>query len=179
MTLASKRACVGLAALAMACASPAYAWHIRAGADARTFIATPQGLRGSAPHPMPMQHRAASVHPAGGASPGPQPAPHPPSPHPAPHPPRPGPQPAPHPPGPPGPPPPHHPDDWYSHWGAAAIVGATTVTAIAIGTAVSSVPQTCVPELINGVSYQQCGSTWYQPKYIGTVLQYVVVGPPR
>jgi hypothetical protein len=82
-------------------------------------------------------------------------------------------------PPPPPPPPPHHDDDWYHPWATAAVVGATTVTAIAIGTAVASVPKTCVPVLVNGISYQQCGSTWYQPQYIGTTLQYVVVGAPR
>ena len=25
----------------------------------------------------------------------------------------------------------------------------------------------------------QCGSTWYQPQYAGTTVQYVVVNPPR
>jgi acyl dehydratase len=80
---------------------------------------------------------------------------------------------------PPPPPPPHHDDDWYHPWGTAAVIGATAVTAIAIGTAVASVPRTCVPVLVNGISYQQCGSTWYQPQYIGTTLQYVVVGAPR
>jgi hypothetical protein len=82
-------------------------------------------------------------------------------------------------PPPPPPPPPHHDDDWYHPWATAAVVGATTATAIAIGTAVVSVPKTCVPVLINGVSYQQCGSTWYQPQYVGTSVQYVVVVAPR
>ncbi|MDE1194246.1 MAG: hypothetical protein PW896_03425 [Pseudomonas sp.] len=69
--------------------------------------------------------------------------------------------------------------DWYNPWATAAVIGATTVTAIAIGTAVRSVPASCIPVLVNGVSYQQCGSTWYQPQYIGTSLQYVVVVAPR
>lgn len=41
------------------------------------------------------------------------------------------------------------------------------------------VPANCVPVIINGISYQQCGSTWYQPQYVGTTLQYVVVVAPR
>ena len=102
-------------------------------------------------------------HVAGGPPPHPMPGPRPPGPHPMP-------------PPPPPPPPPHHSDDWYHPWAAAAVVGAT---AIAIGTAVASVPKTCVPVLINGISYQQCGSTWYQPQYVGTNVQYVVVVAPR
>lgn len=103
----------------------------------------------------------------------------PPHPMPGPHPPGPPPRPRPMPPPPPPPPPPHHGDDWYHPWATAAVVGATTATAIAIGTAVASVPKTCVPVLLNGVSYQQCGSTWYQPQYVGTSVQYVVVVAPR
>jgi hypothetical protein len=30
-------------------------------------------------------------------------------------------------------------------------------------------------DTIGGVPYQQCGSTWYQPQYVGTQVQYVVV----
>ncbi|WP_447650695.1 hypothetical protein [Pseudomonas abietaniphila] len=138
---------------------------------------------GPGPHPMPGPGPQPAPHPG----PGPQPGPHPPGPgpHPGPHPPGPGPYPpgppGPHPmpPPPPPPPPPYHPDDWYNPWATAAVIGATTVTAIAIGTAVRSVPASCIPVLVNGVSYQQCGSTWYQPQYIGTSLQYVVVVAPR
>jgi hypothetical protein len=32
--------------------------------------------------------------------------------------------------------------------------------------------------LVNGVSYQQCGSTWYQPQYVSGSVQYVVVVHP-
>ncbi|AYC33237.1 hypothetical protein D3880_13160 [Pseudomonas cavernae] len=60
---------------------------------------------------------------------------------------------------------------------ASVVVGATT--ALVIGSVVNSVPANCVPVLVNGVTYQQCGSTWYQPQYIGTQVQYVVVAAPR
>lgn len=165
---------------------PALAWHARPGAGARTFVVPPHNYSPGAPHhfaggpppqPMPAPHPHPAPHPPG---PGPQPMPHPPGPgpQPAPHPPRP-PGPPPMPPPPPPPPPPHHPDDWYHPWAAAAVISTATVTAIAIGTSVASVPKTCVPVLINGVSYQQCGSTWYQPQYVGTTVQYVVVVAPR
>jgi hypothetical protein len=32
---------------------------------------------------------------------------------------------------------------------------------------------------MSGVTYQQCGSTWYQPQYSGTTVQYVVINPPH
>lgn len=77
----------------------------------------------------------------------------------------------------------NHWDDHNDHWdhpvAAAAAVGtAVAVTAAAIGSIAYSVPPSCVPVDVNGVTYQQCGSTWYQPQYAGSSVQYVVVSPP-
>ncbi|WP_294738783.1 hypothetical protein [uncultured Pseudomonas sp.] len=92
------------------------------------------------------------------------------------------PMPAPHPvPAPrpmPPPPPPPHGDDWYHPWAAAAVVGATTATILAIGTRVTTVPVDCVSVVANGVAYQHCGPTWYQPQYVGSSVQYIVVAAP-
>ena len=63
----------------------------------------------------------------------------------------------------------------------AATGGLTTtmaVTAAAIGSIVYSVPPSCVMTNVNGIAYQQCGSTWYQPQYVGSSVQYVVVEQP-
>jgi hypothetical protein len=60
-----------------------------------------------------------------------------------------------------------------------AAVTAVAATAAVIGAIVYSVPTDCVPVNVNGVTYQQCGSTWYQPQYSGTQVQYVVVAPPK
>lgn len=57
----------------------------------------------------------------------------------------------------------------------AAIV---TGTVVAIGTIVRQPPANCVPVAYQDITYQQCGSTWYQPQYSGTNVQYVVVSPP-
>jgi len=59
--------------------------------------------------------------------------------------------------------------------GAAAV----TAAAVVVGSMVSSVPANCVPVTHNNVVYQQCGSTWYQPQYVGSQVQYEVVNPPR
>ncbi len=53
------------------------------------------------------------------------------------------------------------------------------VTSAVIGSIVNSVPPSCVTTVINGMAYQQCGSTWYEPRYAGTTVQYVVINPPR
>jgi len=39
--------------------------------------------------------------------------------------------------------------------------------------------QGCSSVVVNGIGYSQCGSTWYQPYYSGTTVQYVVVMPPQ
>ena len=76
------------------------------------------------------------------------------------------------------PPPPPPPDNWYHPWAAAAVVGATAATAIAIGSQVTSVPADCVSVVANNVAYQHCGPTWYQPRYVGGNVQFVVVPAP-
>ncbi|AOY02357.1 hypothetical protein BJP62_14165 [Jeongeupia sp. USM3] len=59
------------------------------------------------------------------------------------------------------------------------MVTTAAVTSAVIGSIVHSVPPSCVATIVGGVTYQQCGSTWYQPQYAGTSVQYVVVNPPR
>jgi len=72
-------------------------------------------------------------------------------------------------------------DDWDDddHHPVAAAM-AISATAAVIGSIVNQPPanQNCVPVGVNGVTYQQCGSTWYQPQYAGEQVQYVVVAPP-
>ncbi|HEU4454738.1 MAG TPA: hypothetical protein VFR81_16840 [Longimicrobium sp.] len=69
-------------------------------------------------------------------------------------------------------------------WAAAAVVAdvaATTAavnTALAIGSVVNTLPATCVSEVIGGVVYENCGGTWYAPRFEGTGTTYVVVAPP-
>jgi hypothetical protein len=58
-------------------------------------------------------------------------------------------------------------------WGAAA-----AVTSAAIGSTVYSVPSGCSETEVNGVTYLQCGSTWYRPQFSGSSTSYVVVSPP-
>jgi len=99
---------------------------------------------------------------------------------------------------PPPPPPPGHPipprnvnvnhhvdidvdvDDHYHPWAtAAAVTTAAVVTGAVIGSMVRSVPPNCNTVVVNGISYSQCGNTWYQPQMQGSSVTYVVVNPPR
>ena len=74
-------------------------------------------------------------------------------------------------------------DNGWNDWDhpvarAAAVTTAVAVTSAVIGSIVYSVPPSCVTTVVNGVAYQQCGNTWYQPQYAGTTVQYVVVNAP-
>jgi hypothetical protein len=62
---------------------------------------------------------------------------------------------------------------------AAAVTATAMVTAAVVGSVVNSVPPSCTTVIVNGLAYQQCGSTWYQPQFAGTTTTYIVVNPPR
>jgi len=62
---------------------------------------------------------------------------------------------------------------------AAAVTAATMVTAAVVGSIVSSPPPNCSVVSVNGITYQQCGTTWYQPQFSGGNTTYIVVNPPR
>ena len=63
-----------------------------------------------------------------------------------------------------------------------AAVGYATGVAVgstyATGTVVYTLPSECVTSVVNGITYEQCGSTWYQPQFSGTDTTYIVVDPP-
>ena len=61
----------------------------------------------------------------------------------------------------------------------APVAAAVVATAIVVGTRVNTLPPSCTVVHVNGLTYQQCGSTWYQPQFVGTSTTYVVVVAPR
>lgn len=67
----------------------------------------------------------------------------------------------------------------YDRWGhpVAAAVG-VAAAAVAVGTMVAALPKGCTTTRVGNVTYQQCGSTYYQPVYQGSTVQYVVVQAP-
>ena len=66
------------------------------------------------------------------------------------------------------------------HPNTAAVVATTAiVTAAVIGARVNTLPPACSVVMVNGLTYQHCGSTWYQPQFVGTSTTYVVVVAPR
>jgi hypothetical protein len=54
------------------------------------------------------------------------------------------------------------------------VVGAAVVGSAAY---VSSLPSGCRSVTVNGIGYQQCGSTYYRPYYQGAELVYAVETP--
>jgi len=70
----------------------------------------------------------------------------------------------------------------YSHHhhgvGVVGAVAAVAVTAAVIGSTVTVLPPACTVVYANGITYQQCGGAYYQPRYVGTSVSYVVVASP-
>lgn len=62
---------------------------------------------------------------------------------------------------------------------AAVATAAVATTAAVIGSTVYSLPSSCTTVIEDGVTYEQCGSGWYRPQFMGTSTTYVVVSPPR
>jgi hypothetical protein len=45
--------------------------------------------------------------------------------------------------------------------------------------AYSAQAASCTTMVVNGMTYSQCGSTWYQPTTQGSQVTYIVVNPPK
>jgi hypothetical protein len=68
---------------------------------------------------------------------------------------------------------------WHPVARAAAWTAGATITAAAIGSIAYTLPTSCTVTVVNGLSYHQCGSVWYQPQYVGTSVNYIVVEQPQ
>jgi hypothetical protein len=69
---------------------------------------------------------------------------------------------------------------YHSGWGTAAAVASTAgVTAARVGSRVNTLPPSCTVVIVNGFTYQQCGTVRYQPQLSGSSTTYVVVNAPR
>ena len=68
---------------------------------------------------------------------------------------------------------------YYNHGpSVAGVVAASVATAIVVGAIVNSLPPNCTTLVVNGLAYQNCGGTYYQPQYQGNSVSYVVVVHP-
>ena len=72
----------------------------------------------------------------------------------------------------------------YGYGGAGGAYAAGVVTGAVIGStmtaaAYSAQAASCTTMVVNGITYSQCGSTWYQPTTQGSQVTYVVVNPPK
>ncbi|MFI5183680.1 MAG: DUF6515 family protein [Vicinamibacteria bacterium] len=64
----------------------------------------------------------------------------------------------------------------YYHSGPS--VGAVVAGAIVVGAIVATLPPSCTTIMANGFAYQNCGGVYYQPRYSGSSVTYVVVNHP-
>lgn len=67
------------------------------------------------------------------------------------------------------------------HWGYGGVgVGAAVAvgTAVAVGAVVSTLPPSCNTFVADGVTYQNCGGTYYAPRYDGPNVVYEAVPAP-
>ncbi len=55
---------------------------------------------------------------------------------------------------------------------------AVTAAVAVVGSMVSTLPSNCQNVVVNGLSYRQCGNTWYQPQIGSSSTTYVVVNSP-
>jgi Family of unknown function (DUF6515) len=75
----------------------------------------------------------------------------------------------------------------YNDWGcchhpvaaAAVTAAAVATTAAAVGSMIYTLPTYCSTTVVNGVTYEQCGDTWYQPQFYGSDAAYIVVTSPQ
>jgi acetyl esterase/lipase len=57
-------------------------------------------------------------------------------------------------------------------------VGALVATTLVVGAIVASLPPNCSTLIVNGIAYHSCGGTYYQPRYSGSTVTYIVVTKP-
>lgn len=64
--------------------------------------------------------------------------------------------------------------------GAIAAVASNNRTTVIVspGTTVTALPSGCVATVVGSMTYQRCGSVWYQPRFAGSTVEYVVVTAP-
>jgi len=73
----------------------------------------------------------------------------------------------------------HDWDDHYHPVAAGVAFGtAAAVTAAAVGSMIYSLPPACSPYPYGGYSYYSCGGVYYEPRYEGDKVVYVVVNHP-
>ena len=70
-------------------------------------------------------------------------------------------------------------NNWHPVARGAAFTAGAAITAAAIGSIAYALPPSCIATTVANVTYQQCGSTWYQPRFAGTSVTYIVVAAPR
>jgi len=66
----------------------------------------------------------------------------------------------------------------YGYYHGNPVLAFTTGLVIGSIIAASTMPKSCTTVMVGGVSYRQCGSSYYMPVYQGDTLVYKVVASP-
>jgi hypothetical protein len=72
----------------------------------------------------------------------------------------------------------YHGGGRYGYWGGSAILAWTSAVVVGSWIAAATMPTTCTTFIHNGISYRQCGSSYYRPYYQGSTVVYQVVSSP-
>ena len=67
----------------------------------------------------------------------------------------------------------------YPAYPAGGVVAGMAIGSTMTAAAFNKQKASCSTLVVNGISYYQCGSTWYQPSYQGGNATYIVVSPPK
>ena len=62
---------------------------------------------------------------------------------------------------------------------AGGVLAGMAIGSVMTAAAFSAQSSSCSSLSVNGMSYYQCGSTWYQPSYSGGNVTYIVVNSPQ
>jgi len=68
---------------------------------------------------------------------------------------------------------------YYGGYPAGGVLAGMAIGSVLTAAAFSAQSSSCTTVVAGGVSYYQCGSTWYQPTYRGSEVTYIVVNPPQ
>ena len=69
--------------------------------------------------------------------------------------------------------------DWDRYWSRTDSAHLQPATSIATGSVAYALPSSCVVTGRLGATYYNCDGVWYEPRFAGASITYVVVNPPR
>ncbi|HEX5006193.1 MAG TPA: hypothetical protein VFV70_03710, partial [Hyphomonadaceae bacterium] len=69
--------------------------------------------------------------------------------------------------------------DYHPIATGVAVGAAAAVTSAVVGSILYNPPAACPPYPYGGYTYYYCNNVWYEPRYSGSSVTYVVINDPR